>query len=106
MGIQAQKVLDPKDGLQPGQRLMNDGLFGSWLLRYSNSMQNGDVVLSSTLQGDLEGDSLLVLLGADWTVDDNWSVSGQVIATRAAANSPLLFLDEDVRAGLTLTYSF
>jgi len=106
LGIQAQKILDEKEGLQAGQSLINEGVFGSWLVRYSNSLRNGDLVLSSTLQGDLEGDSLLALLGVDFTLNDNWAISGQVISIHSAGGSPLVVFDEDLRIGTTLTYSF
>ncbi|MEQ8954135.1 MAG: hypothetical protein RL120_08370, partial [Gammaproteobacteria bacterium] len=106
LGIQAQKILDEKEGLMPGQALINEGVFGSWLIRYSNSMRSGDLVLSSTLQGDLEAESLLALLGLDYTINDNWSVSGQVISISATGNTPLVLFDEDLRLGATLSYSF
>ena len=106
LGIQAQKILDERDGLLPGQQLANEGIFGSWLVRYSNSLRNGDLVLSSTLQGDLEAESFLVLFGADFTVNDNWSLSGQIISIHSSMNSPLVVFDEDLRIGTTLTYAF
>ena len=106
LGIQAQKLLDENGGLQLGQTIANDGVFGTWLLRYSNSLLNGDLVISSTLQGDLAADSLLMLLGADYTLNDNWAVSGQIISINANSGSALVFFDEDLRLGATLSYSF
>lgn len=106
LGIQAQKLLDESEGLQPGQSLINDGVFGSWLVRYSNNLRNGDLVLSSTLQGDLDADSLLALVGLDLTLNDNWAINGQIMAIVASADSPLIVFDEDVRVSATLSYSF
>lgn len=106
VGIQAQKLLDERDGLQPGQSLFNEGVYGSWLVRYSNSLRNGDLVLSSTAQGDLEAESLLFLLGADYTINDYWSVNAQIISITASKGSPLLFFDEDLRIGATISYAF
>lgn len=106
LGIQAQKLLDEDEGLLPGQTLINEGIFGSWLVRYSNSLMNGDLVFSSTLQGDLEAESLLALFGADFTINDNWAISSQIISISADEASPLLFFAEDVRLGVTLSYSF
>ena len=106
LGIQAQTLLDAEEGLQPGQALTNDGVFGSWLVRYSNAMRNGDLTLSATLQGDLAAESLLVFLGVDYTLDDNWSLSSQIISITAKSGSFLTFFDEDIRLGMTLTYSF
>jgi hypothetical protein len=106
LGIQVQKILDAEEGLLPGQTLVNEGTFGSWLVRYSNTLLNSDLVLSSTLQGDLEADSLLALLGVNYTINDNWAISGQIISINANADSPLVFFAEDLRIGTTITYSF
>ncbi|MEX2468992.1 MAG: hypothetical protein WD396_04485 [Pseudohongiellaceae bacterium] len=106
LGIQAQKLLDEREGLEPGQTLVNQGIFGSWLVRYSNNLMNGDLVLSSTLQGDLALDSLLALIGVDYTVNDNWAIGGQLIAIAASGATPLVLFDEDLRLSATLTYSF
>lgn len=106
LGIQAQTLLDEDEGLLPGQSLVNDGVFGSWLVRYSNTLRNGDLVLSSTLQGDLNAESLLALFGVDYTLNDNWAINAQIISINAASGSPLLFFDEDLRIGTTLSYSF
>ena len=106
LGIQAQKMLDEDEGLLPGQQLFNQGVFGSWLVRYSNILLNSDLTLSSTLQGDLNGDSLLALLGVNYTINDNWAVDAQIISINATSDSPLVFFDEDLRVGMTITYSY
>ena len=106
LGIQAQKLLDEDEGLLPGQQLFNQGVFGSWLVRYSNILLNSDLTLSSTLQGDLNGDSLLALLGVNYTINDNWAVDAQIISINATSDSPLVFFDEDLRVGMTITYSY
>jgi len=98
--------LDEDEGLLLGQALINDGVFGSWLVRYSNTLMNSDLVLSSTLQGGVDGDSLLALLSVDYTLNDNWAVNAQLISITASSDSPLVFLSEDVRIGATITYSF
>ena len=106
LSVQAQKILDAKEGLLPGQTLINDGTFGSWLVRYSNTLLNSDLVLSATLQGDLEADSLLAFLSAEYTINDTWAINGQIISINADAASPLVFFAEDLRIGTTITYSF
>ena len=106
LGIQAQKMLDEDEGLLPGQQLFNQGVFGSWLVRYSNILLNSDLTLSSTLQGDLNGNSLLALLGVNYTINDNWAVDAQIISINATSDSPLVFFDEDLRVGMTITYSY
>ena len=106
LGVAAQKLLDLNEGLLPGQQMLNDDFFGNWLVRYSNSLLDGDLVLSSTIFGDLEGDSLLGQFGADYTIDDNWSISSQIVAISGRIPSPMVFFDEDVRLGATISYSF
>lgn len=106
LGIQAQKTLDENSGLQPGQTLVNEGVSGSWLVRYSNSLRNGDLVLSVTSQGDLDAESLLLFVGADYRFNDNWSLNGQIISITSSSDSPLVYFSEDVRLGATLSYSF
>ncbi|MCY4356839.1 MAG: hypothetical protein OXD01_04880 [Gammaproteobacteria bacterium] len=106
VGIQAQKILDPDAGLPTGQTLVSDEIFGNWLIRYSNNLRNGDLLFSTTLQGDLEGDSFFAALGLDYTLNDNWSLSSQIISITASAPSPLVIFDQDLRIGATLTFSF
>jgi len=106
LSIQAQKMLDEDEGLLIGQKLVNEGIFGSWLMRYSNILLKSDLTLSSTLQGDLNGDSLLALFGASYTINDNWAVGTQIISINADRASPLVFYDQDVRVGLIITFSY
>ena len=106
VGVQAQQLIDPNEGLQPGQQALSEDIFGNWLLRYSNSLRNGDLVLSATVYGDLEGDSLLAQAGVDDTLDDNWSISSQIVAISGSIPSPMVLFDEDVRLGATISYSF
>ena len=90
-GIQAQKILDENEGLLPGQQLINEGVFGSWLVRYSNILLNSNLTLSAALQGDLDGNSLLALVGANYTINDNWAVDTQIISINSNTQSPLIF---------------
>ena len=105
-GVAAQKLLDLNEGLPAGPLLQNDDFFGNWLVRYSNSLLDGDLVLSSTIFGDLEGDSLLGQFGVDYTIDDNGSISSQIVAISGKIPSPMVFFDEDVRLGATISFSF
>jgi len=106
LGIQAQKILDADEGLLPGQTLVNDGVVGSWLVRYSNNLRNGDLIISSTLTGDLKAEFTLIMLDASYTINDSWAVSAQFNTITADKTSPLFFFGEDVRLGTTITYSF
>ena len=105
-GVQANKVLDQSKGLSPQQTIVNDRIFGSWLVRYRNARSNGNLVISSTLQGDLATDSLFVSLGLDYSINDHWAVAGQIISTTANQQTPMVLFDADVRVGATVTYSF
>ena len=106
LGVQANKMLDEQEGLAPQQILVNEGVFGSWLVRYRNALSNGNLVVSSTLQGDLAGDSLFISLGLDYSINDHWAVAGQIISTTANQQSLMVLFDADVRVGATVTYSF
>ncbi|TFH74623.1 hypothetical protein E3V39_00160 [Gammaproteobacteria bacterium LSUCC0112] len=79
---------------------------GNFLLRYSNNLRNDDLVLSATLQSQLDGEAVLMFLGADYRLNDDWEINGQLVLTRIGTQSPLYFLDEDVRAGVTVVWNF
>ena len=106
LGIQAKKMLDEREGLRSEQSLLNEGIYGSWLLRFSNRVSNDDIVLSATMQGDLDGNSILASLRADMTINDHWKVGAQFVGINAKKPSQLVFFDDDVRVGATITYSF
>ncbi len=79
---------------------------GNVLLRYSNSVRNENLLLSVTAQSTLDADAGVLNLEADFRVTDGMSVIGQLILTRASQSSPLAYLDQDVRAGITFMFSF
>ena len=106
LGVQAQKLLDERQGLLPGQQLIYEGVYGSWLVRYTNNLLNSDLTVSSTLQGNIDGNSLLAFLSANYTISDNWAIGASIISISANTQSPLIFFDEDLRLGFTLEYSF
>jgi len=106
LGIQAQKLLDEEEGLLPGQELSNEGVFGSWLVRYSSTFMNSDLTLSSTLQGGLDANSLLALVGVDYTLNDNWVIGSQIMSINSNDETPLILFDEDLRVSATITFSF
>ncbi|MDH7942248.1 hypothetical protein QGM61_00310 [Pseudohongiella sp. SYSU M77423] len=76
------------------------------LVRYSNRLMNEELTLSATLQSQLDGDAGLLNLAADYRLNDDWELRAQLILTHAEEDNELAFLDEDVRAGLTLSWSF
>ncbi len=105
LGIQAQRFIGlPQDSATTQWRQRDaDGLA---LLRYSHSLRNEELVLSATAQAALDGDEALLNLAADYRLSDAWELAGQIILTHAAHDSALYFLERDVRAGLTLSWSF
>ena len=106
LGIQAQQLIDEREGLLPGQQLVYEGVYGSWLVRYTNNLLNSDLTIDSTLQGNIDGNSLLASLGVSYTINDNWAVSTQVLSISSNTESPLIFFDEDLRVGVTIEFSF
>ena len=76
------------------------------LLRYSNNLRNDELMLSSTVQTQLDGQAMLVNLAADYRLSDAWQLGGQLIVTRAEENTALYFLDGDVRLGINLSWNF
>ena len=79
---------------------------GNVLMRYSNNLRNDELILSVTLQSQLDAEAMLMFLGADWRLSDDWELSSQLVLTRADTQTPLYFLDQDVRAGVTLSWNF
>lgn len=105
LGIQAQRFIGLPDDTAATQWQQRDAE-GLALLRYSHSLRNEELMLSATAQAALDGDEVLLNLGADYRLSDAWEVAGQIILTHAADNSALYFLERDVRVGLTLSWSF
>src|SRR5690606_31077699 len=79
---------------------------GNVLLRYSKSLRNEELVLSSTLQSQLGGDATLLFLGVDWRLNDDWEAEFQLVTTHTHAHTLVYHLDEDVRMGMTLKWNF
>ncbi|MEX0738603.1 MAG: hypothetical protein WD071_04625 [Pseudohongiella sp.] len=105
LGIQAQRFVGlPRD--TDAMQWLNRDSTGNALLRYSHSLRNEELMLSTTVQAALDGDQVLLNLMADYRLSDAWEVAGQLILTHASDDNALYFLDRDVRAGLTLSWSF
>ncbi|MEX1197609.1 MAG: DUF1302 family protein [Pseudohongiellaceae bacterium] len=106
ISVAVERFEGPRTRDQARLRLAEDGNSGNLLLRYSESLLNENLQLSVTAQSSLHGEMSLLNLGAGWRINDDWSLSGQLILTRAEAGSPLPGLDEDVRLGTTVSVSF
>jgi hypothetical protein len=100
VSIQAKRILDQRYGLADEQQLANKGVYGSWFVRYSNQVMDNYLDLSATMQGDLEGDTGLLFLGADYSVNDHWQVISQIISITSKKTSSLAIFDQDLRLGL------
>ena len=106
ISIRAKKMINERKGLTDKDVLINEGVYGSWLMRYTNRVSNDDIELSATLQGDLKGAAVLMMLGSTYAVNDNWKVGLQALSIYANSSSELNFFKDDIRLGATVTYSF
>ena len=102
--IRAETFLD-QDQFGANQQLINDDVYGTYLLRYSNASTSGDLSISSTLQRDRDGLFLLGSLALNYVIDDNWALFSQLVITDVESGGPAM-LDDDVRLELTLHFSF
>ena len=105
-GVAAEGKLSPDAQLASNAALLEDEVTGNALLRYSNNMRNGDLQLAVTLQSALDAGSVLGSVSLNYTLSNNLAVMGQVIATSAQKDSALAVLDEDLRMGVTLSWTF
>lgn len=106
LGIAAQGKLSPASHLASNATLLEDEVTGNALLRYSNNMRNGDLQLAVTLQSALDAASVLGSVSLNYTLSNNLAVMAQVIATSAKKDAALAVLDEDLRMGMTLSWTF
>jgi hypothetical protein len=95
-----------RQGLLEGQVLPNQGIYGSWLLRYGNRLYNDDLELSATFQGNLEGNAALMAANTAYKINDNWTAGLQILTIHASGDSQLMYFNNDVRLGAAITYSF
>lgn len=106
VSVSAGLFLDKHGGLNDGELPITDDIFGTWLVRYSHRFLNEELILSSTMNGDLNGERLLASASLSYVFNDHWSAMGQIISTWATKTSRFYFLDRDIRLGMTITYSF
>ena len=106
LGVAAEGKLSPNSQLANNEAALGDEVTGNALLRYSNNMHNGDLQLAVTIQSALDAGSVLGSVSLNYTLSNNLAVMGQVIATSAKKDSALATLDEDLRMGMTLSWTF
>lgn len=92
--------------MQAGQQLLSDRNTGNALLRYSNNLRNGDLLLSVTMQSALDTASMLGSVALQYTLSNHLTLTTQAIATRADRDTALASLDRDLRLGMTLSWTF
>lgn len=105
-GVQLERMKNERQGLLEGQVLPNQGIYGSWLLRYGNRLYNDDLELSATFQGNLEGNAALMAANTAYKINDNWTAGLQILTIHASGDSQLMYFNNDVRLGAAITYSF
>lgn len=101
VSLQAAKSLNDEN-----QSADDHALTGAWLMRYSNSLMNGDLALALGLQGDLHGDFTLLQASADRTLNDRWAMGVNLILLDGVDTSPISLFAGDIRIGFNLTFSF
>ena len=98
--------LNQSEDLVVGEQLINDGIVDRWRLLYTHQFLNNDLTYSFLTIGSIDDRSILASMALDYAIDDNWSVMGQVISTWASARSSSVVLDEGLRSGFNIRYSF
>jgi hypothetical protein len=101
VSLQAAKSLNDEN-----QSADDHALTGAWLMRYSNSLMNGDLALALGLQGDLHGDFTLLQASADRTLNDRWAMGVNLILLDGVDTSPISLFAGDIRIGFNITFSF
>lgn len=105
VSVLARAFLDRTTGLTLGESMVNGELFGSWLIRYSHTFMNGNLIFSTFNRGTINADQVLTSAMLSYAIDDHWSVAGVAIGTFATKQSSAALLDNDVRLGFTVSYS-
>lgn len=85
---------------------LQEKVSGAWLMRYSNSLMNGDLALSVGIQGDINGDFTILQASADRILTDRWTIGMNLILLDAVDTSPIALFAGDIRVGLNVTFSF
>ena len=88
------------------QASTKENLTGAWLMRYSNSLMNGDLALALGMQGDINGEFTILQASADQTLNDRWSMGLNLILLDGVEASPISLFAGDIRIGFNLTLSF
>lgn len=104
--ILAETFLNQDDDVPMGFDLVEDGITGSYLIRYSNTSSTGDVTTSATWQSALDHSSLLTSIAINYVVNDNWALFSQLVFADVEEDSPAIFLDDDTRVELTINFTF
>ncbi len=106
LSAKMETVVDERDGLRANQKLVTEGTRGTWLLRYSKRILDENITFSSTLQGDLDGNFILISLRSDFAISDQIEIGYHLLFIDANSDSQMTIFDQDLRLGATLTYFF
>ncbi len=102
--IRAETFID-QDQAEAGQQLINDNVYGTYLLRYSNTSTTGDVAFSSSLQRTFDDSFFLASAGLNYVLNDDWALSTMLVFTNTeglvSSN-----IDDDLRFELSAHFSF
>jgi hypothetical protein len=104
--VTGQYYLNQSEDVAVGERLIKDNIHDRWRLLYTHKYLNNNLTYSFLVIGSIDDESILASMALDYAIDDNWSVMGQVISTWASEVSSSVVLDEGLRFGFNLRYSF
>lgn len=106
IALSAQAIKPIDDAEIEGLPTPPSDVTGVWLLRYSNSLMNGDLALAFSMQGDIDAQYTILQASADRTVNDHWAAGVNLILLEGVDTSPISLFEGDVRIGFNVTYSF
>ena len=101
-----EKTLDERDGLRDGEELSIQGTVGTWLLRYNKRLPHRNTTFSGTVQGDLDGNSMLISLRSNFALSDQIEIGFHMLYIDANYDSQMALFGQDLRLGATITYFF
>ena len=106
LSAKMEKILDEGDGLHANHALIKRGIEGTWLLRYNSRPLDRNTTFSGTLQGDLDGNAMVVSLRSNYAFSDQIEIGCHVLYIAANSDSRMALFDRDLRLGASITYYF
>ena len=106
LSAKMEKILDEGDGLHANHALIKRGIEGTWLLRYNSRPLDRNTTFSGTLQGDLDGNAMVVSLRSNYAFSDQIEIGCHMLYIAANRDSRMALFDRDLRLGASITYYF